>query len=122
VIADGAGRLANIEGSPERVVVEQPKDRLVRLDYGSSELGSKTGAQVRLHPRCQHLYDLLRASNGKNDLARLQNYLDDPGCKINVGKGTIDMMVFDTTDRSAYLSRGTSYKLAWRKFEFGAKK
>jgi isopenicillin-N N-acyltransferase-like protein len=122
VIADGAGRLANIEGSPERVVVEQPKDRLVRVDYGSSELGTKTEQQVRLHPRCQHLYDLLQASRGKNDLARLQNYLDDPGCKINVGNRTIDMMVFDTTDRSAYLSRGTSYKLAWRKFEFGAKK
>jgi hypothetical protein len=40
---------------------------------------------------------------------------------INVGKGTINMMVFDTTARAAYLSRGPDYKAAWRKFVFGAK-
>jgi len=32
------------------------------------------------------------------------------------------MMVFDTTARAAYLSRGPSYKVSWRKFEFLAKK
>jgi hypothetical protein len=30
-------------------------------------------------------------------------------------------MVFDNTARKAYLSRGSSYKLAWREFAFGAK-
>ncbi len=67
VMADGDGRLVNIEGSPERIVVEQAKDRLVR-----------------------------------------------------VGDATIDMMVFDTTARSAFLSRGSSYGLSWREFVFGA--
>jgi hypothetical protein len=42
-------------------------------------------------------------------------------CAINVGKATIDMMVFDTTARAAYLSRGPSYKTAWRTFTFTAK-
>jgi hypothetical protein len=51
-------------------------------------------------------------------LSRLQTCLADPERKINVGKGTIDMMVFDTTARTAWLSRGSSYNLSWRKFAF----
>ncbi len=123
VMADGEGRLANIEGSPEGVAIERPNDRLVRVGYGSYEMaGVKLGQQVSLHPRCQHMVDLLQASRGKNDLARLQEYFADPNCKINVGPGTIDMMVFDTTSRSANLSRGSGYTLSWREFVFAAKK
>jgi hypothetical protein len=67
------------------------------------------------------MYDLLGQSQGKNDLSRLQDYFADPKHAINVGKSTIDMMVFDTTARAAYLSRGPSYKTSWREFVFGAK-
>jgi isopenicillin-N N-acyltransferase-like protein len=116
VMADGRGRLVNIEGSPERVVVEEADGRLARVLYGSREM-----AGGKLHARCQTMYDLLRGTEGKNDLARLQDCFADPEHKINVGKGTIDMMVFDTTARTAHLSRGTSYKLSWREFGFGAK-
>jgi hypothetical protein len=45
---------------------------------------------------------------------------EDPKREINVGKSTIDMMVFDTTKRTAWLSRGPSYRVAWKKFEFPA--
>jgi hypothetical protein len=122
VMADGNGNLLNLEGSPKGIAVERPKDRLVRVDFGSLEMGrSKGDGRVELHPRCQLMYDLLLGSQGKNDLARLQDYVADPKHKINVGESTIDMMVFDTTARCAYLSRGTSYKLAWRKFSFGTK-
>ena len=38
---------------------------------------------------------------------------------VAVGKSTIDMMVFDTTAKAAYLSRGPSYKVAWKEFRFG---
>ena len=31
------------------------------------------------------------------------------------------MMAFDTTARTAYLSRGSSYGVSWREFVFGAK-
>jgi hypothetical protein len=120
VMADGQGNLVNIEGSPEKVVVERAKDRLVRVDYGSAEMrGGKPGDIASLHPRCQLMYNLLGESQTKNDLSRLQTYLADPDRKINVGKGTIDMMVFDTTGRTAYLSRGSSYNLSWRTFAFG---
>ena len=42
---------------------------------------------------------------------------------ICVGKATIDMMVFDTTARTAHLSRGPEYGVAWRPYGFagGAK-
>jgi hypothetical protein len=116
VLADGHGSLVNIEGSPERVVVEEADGRLARVLYGSRAM-----AGGKLHARCQTMYDLLRESQGKNDLSRLQDYFADPKYKINVGKGTIDMMVFDTTARTAYLSRGSSYEVSWREFVFGAK-
>lgn len=116
VMADGHGRLVNIEGSPERVVVEEADGRLARVLYGSREL--TTG---KLHARCQLMYDLLQKTQGRNNLTRLQDYFADPQHKINVGKGTIDMMVFDTTTRTAHLSRGTSYTAAWREYGFGGR-
>jgi hypothetical protein len=57
--------------------------------------------EVPLHARCQRMYQLLRDSEGKNDLGRLQNYFANSEAGINVGKDTIDMMVFDTTARAA---------------------
>jgi hypothetical protein len=121
VMGDGKGRLVNIEGSPERVVVESADGRLFRVSYGSREMtGAKPGERPRLHARCQKMYDLLDQSQGKNDLSRLQDYFADPKYAINAGKNTIDMMVFDTTVRVAYLSRGSSYKISWREFVFEA--
>jgi hypothetical protein len=122
VLADASGRLVNIEGSPQRVVVEPAEGRLARVLYGSRAMAGLKSGEPELHPRCQKMYDLLRASGGKNDLARLQDYFAAPKYAINVGKATIDMMVFDTTARVAHLSRGSSYRLAWRAFEFGARK
>jgi hypothetical protein len=120
VLADGEGNLVNIEGSPKGIVVEQTSGRLARVLYGSQEMtGTKPGQKVPLHARCQKMYDLLDSTKGENDLARLQDYFAEPKHGINVGKATIDMMVFDTTARAAYLSRGTSYGVDWRKFEFG---
>jgi isopenicillin-N N-acyltransferase-like protein len=123
VLADRNGRLVNIEGSPERVVVEPADARLVRVLYGSRAMtGVKPKERVPLHARCQKMYNLLCETQGKNDRARLQDYFADPKYQINAGKATIDMMVFDTTARTAYLSRGPSYKVSWREFVFGAKK
>jgi hypothetical protein len=122
VMADGEGRLLNIEGSPEKVAVERPKERLVRVDYGSSEMAAKKpDGRVSLNARCELMYGLLGKSQGTNHLGQLQTYFADPTHRINVGQGTIDMMVFDTTARAAYVSRGSSFKLSWRKFEFGEK-
>jgi hypothetical protein len=122
VMADGDGRLVNIEGSPERVVVEPAEGRLVRVLYGSRDMtGTRSGEPVAFHARCRKMFDLLAEARGKTELARLQDYFADPKYAINVGKDTIDMMVFDTTARTAYLSRGPSYEIAWRTFTFAAK-
>lgn len=123
VVADGEGNLVNIEGSPKGVVVEQVKGRLARVDYGSREMTkAKADQPVPLHARCRKMYDLLEGTNGRNDLARFQDYLADPKYGINVGKGTIDQMVFDTTGRTAYVSRGTAYGARWQKYEFSKSK
>jgi hypothetical protein len=119
VMADGHGNLLNIEGSPDRIAIEPAQGRLARVDYGSREMtGVKTNERIPLQARCQHMYELLGESRGKNDLARLQDYFADRQHQINMGKATIDMMVFDTTARTAYLSRGSSYQLSWREFKF----
>lgn len=121
VLADGDGNLLNIEGSPTGVAIERCKERLVRVSYGSAEMtGAKPGDLKALHPRCRKMYDHLDNTKGQNDLARLQQYFTEPTHGIAQGKNTIDMMIFDTTARTAYLSRGASYGAAWRTFTFDA--
>ena len=120
VLADGDGNLVNIEGSPQGVAMQRTTGRLVRVDYGTREMtGAQPGQAIPLHARCQTMYNFVESSNGQNSLSRLQEYFAEPKYTINAGKSTIDMMVFDTTARTAYLSRGTSYGLDWRKFTFG---
>src|SRR5262249_62000799 len=97
------------------------KGRLVRIGFGTRAMsGTPPGQPVKLHPRCTKMYDHLRGSAGKTDLRAMQGFFADPKCGISVGKGTIDLMVFDTTSRAAHVSRGPSYKVAWRAFRFGA--
>jgi hypothetical protein len=119
VLGDGAGNLVNIEGSPEGVIVENHRGRLARVLFGSRAM-TKTPADapVKLHARCQKMYDLMAASAGKIDRAKMQHFFEEPKCGIAVGKGTLDMMVFDCTTREAWLSPGPSYGAAWTKFTF----
>jgi hypothetical protein len=122
VLGDAKGNLVNIEGSPEGIVIEPAKGRLLRVGYGSRKM-SRTPADraVALHPRCQKMDELLTSAAGKVDVPAMQRFFADPKCEISVGKPTIDMMVFDTTHRVAYLSRGPSYHVDWRKFTFTEK-
>jgi hypothetical protein len=119
-MADASGNLLNVEGSPRGIAIERHEKRLARVLYGSRQMtGTSESQVVKLHPRCQKMYDLLEGSTGKNGLATLQNYFADPAAGILAGKSTIDMMVFDCTARTAWLSRGPSYRLDWQKFQFG---
>jgi hypothetical protein len=122
VLADGKGNLVNIEGSPEGVVVDRPKGRLVRVGFGSRAMThTPPGRPVPLHPRCRKVYDLLAAGAGKTDRGRLQGLFADPRQGISVGRATLDMMVFDATARVALFSRGPAYGVTWKAFDFGAK-
>lgn len=123
VLADGKGNLVNIEGSPRGIVIERTNGRLVRVGFGTRGMtGTPAGTHVKLHPRCQKMYELLEGAAGTTDLRRLQGFFEDPTCGISAGKSTIDMMVFDTTERVAYLSRGPSYGIRWREFAFSQTK
>jgi isopenicillin-N N-acyltransferase-like protein len=122
VLADGKGNLVNIEGSPTGLVVERHKGRLVRVLFGSREMtGTPPGRPVALHPRCRKAYDLLAADAGKIGRGSLQALFQDPRCGISVGRDTLDMMVFDATDRTALVSCGPAYGATWKAFDFRAK-
>lgn len=122
VMADGAGNLLNVEGSPKGVVAERGKGHMARVSYGSRAMtNTPDGQPVKLQARCAKMYDLLRGSAGKTDLATLQGFFADPKCEIAVGKSTIDMMAFDCTEKVAYLSRGPGYKTDWKAFRFRGK-
>jgi isopenicillin-N N-acyltransferase-like protein len=121
VMADGEGNLLNVEGSPKGIAIERSKGRLARVGFGSRQMtGTADGQPVAVHTRCQKMYDLLAGSAGKTDRQTLARYFGAPECGICVGKGTIDMMIFDTTERVAWLSRGPSYVLDWKEFRFSS--
>jgi hypothetical protein len=119
VMADGKGNLLNIEGSPSGVVVESSRQRLLRVGFGTREMtGAKSVDVISVHPRCEKLSRLLDSSQGKTGQETLQSYFAKPEHQISVGKSTIDMMVFNTTARTARLSRGPEYGESWREFRF----
>lgn len=128
VVADDKGNLLNIEGSPEDVAVEQPKSHLARAYFGSRKMtGAKPDKPAELNPRCQLMYDMLSKTKGKNDLGTIQRYFTEVGNGIAFGDpnatgNTIDVMVFDTTARKGYFSRGAVFGVEWREFGFSSAK
>jgi hypothetical protein len=119
VMGDAKGNLLNIEASPKEVATERPKGAVSRVGFGSRKMtGTAEGQTVKLHARCEKVNELMAGASGKVDRSMLQAWFADPKGGIAVGKGTIDLMVFDTTAREAYLSRGPSYGVHWQKFGF----
>ncbi|MGI8601936.1 MAG: C45 family autoproteolytic acyltransferase/hydrolase [Verrucomicrobiales bacterium] len=119
VMADGKGDLLNIEGSPKALAIERHRGHLARVSYGSREMtGTAEGKDISFEPRCQKMYDLLAASAGDVDHANFQRWFEDTGCGI-AHDGTIDMMVFNTSKREAFVSRGPLYGVRWQRFTFG---
>jgi hypothetical protein len=70
------------------------------------------------HPRCVTMDALLDRTRGHTDLDWMKANFGDRSRGICVGKATIDMMVFDTTTRTAFLSRGPDYGVDWRRYAF----
>ena len=68
------------------------------------------------------MYDLLKQTTGKNDREMLQRYFTEREFPIMQWKSpnakTLDIMVFDSTARKAYLTRGPEFHLEWREFAF----
>lgn len=121
VMADGEGNLLNIEGSPNGVAIETSNSSLVRVGYGTAQMrGIQSGVAPAQHPRCEKLCRLLEGSHGRTNQEMLQRYFSDPKYEIAVEKSTIDMMIFNTTARTATLSRGPDFGTPWRAFCFTA--
>ena len=117
VLGDSRGRLLNVEGSPQQVAVEEHRGRLARVMYGSRQMtGTPPGEPVKLYKRCETMYKLL--GQGKVDRQILASYFSTPDLGICVGNSTLDMMIFDATERAAYVSRGPSYGADWKRFTF----
>lgn len=119
VMGDGTGRLMNVEGSPDGIEVVEATGRMIRIGFGSHKMSNTPAVKsVKVHPRCETLSGLLDKAEDKVELTTIQQAFADPSRGICVGKNTIDMMIYDTTHRTAHLSRGADYGVDWREFRF----
>lgn len=120
VMGDGEGNLLNVEGSPERIVVERSEGELSRVYFGSHEMtNTPKGDPVPRHPQCQRMMDLVRGKRGEIDLSALQSFYGDHESTICKHFGTLDVMVFNCTEREAYVTRGPGCRAEWKTFGFG---
>lgn len=120
VMADGDGRLLNIEGSPERLATEWGSGSMARVYYGTREMTrTPAGQPIECHPQCARMRELLADASGRIDRAAMQGFFADHETKwICKHFSSIDAMVFDTTSRTAYVTRGPGCLGRWRAFSF----
>jgi hypothetical protein len=126
VMADAQGNLVNIEGSPDGVEIQRSTSHIGRADYGTPKMiVAKPGQPRKMHARCEQMNKLLQQTAGKNDRKMLERYFTEQEHGILAWKSptnkSIDVMIFDTTERKAYFSRGPHYGLEWREFGFQPK-
>jgi hypothetical protein len=115
VFADGEGNLLNVEGSPSGVAVEQSRGIMVRHQFGGRRMsGAGNDEPIPLLGSSPFLVDRLEAGRGKLGAADLQGAL----CHENVGRGALDIMLFNTTRREAHVARGPGPAARWRTFRF----
>jgi isopenicillin-N N-acyltransferase-like protein len=124
VLGDGKGRLATVEGTPEKLVVQQMRGHTARASYACREiLGGPAEKPLTVHPQCQRMFDLLEGRKGQLDRKTLEGFFADHGsgiCKHPGHKGgfTVDSMLFNCTTKEAHLSRGPGCSGRWKTFRF----
>ena len=115
VLGDGEGRLANVEGSPAGIAVEEGRGRLVRHNYGSRKMtGAPEGKAAPVNERCGRVNEILDKSSKADRRAALDLVFGDAG----IGGGALDVIVFDATRREAHVSRGPGDLRRWKRFTF----
>jgi isopenicillin-N N-acyltransferase-like protein len=118
VIADGEGRLANVEGTPQELSIEEHRGSLARVSYGSKQIRKDPERQ---HERVKDVAVQLAALRGKLDRKALGGVFAshaEGGKRVCCHPNTIDVMIFDNTTREAWLSRGPACEPAWKRFSF----
>ena len=130
VLADGKGRLATVEGTPEKLVIQEPRGHTARASFACREiLGGAKNEPLKIHPQCQRMFDLLAGGKGQLDRPALQAFFGDHKSTIckhpsTKKKGaepagfTVDSMLFNCTTREAYVSRGPGCSGRWQTFRF----
>lgn len=119
ILADGKGQLANVEGTPKALAVELRRGHMARSLYGTREFtGTADGEEVKFHPQCQRMWDLLEGGKGKLDQQTLRGFFGDHQSTICKHYSTLDAMLFNTTSRRAYVARGPGCSGRWREFSF----
>lgn len=117
VLADGEGRLANIEGTPRELAIEEHRGHLARAYFGSRQLtGSPEGEPVRYGERCARMYELLRAHQGKISPEGLKRDFCRSDAGIYNDRMTIDVFLFNTTRRTLEITRGLNHTGQWQTF------
>jgi isopenicillin-N N-acyltransferase-like protein len=133
VLADGKGQLANVDGTPEKLVIDTPKGNTARASYACKEILG----DVKMLGQCSRMVDLLAEKKGKLDRVQLQSLFGDhkemtkangewdglickhPGFKK--GGFTVDSMLFNCTTKEALVSRGPGCSGRWKSFSFADK-
>jgi hypothetical protein len=117
VLADGEGRLANVEGSPRELAIEHHRGHLARAYYGSRQMTqTPEGEVVRYGDRCAKMYELLSAQNGQITPDRLKADFCRKGVGIYNDRMTIDVFLFNTTRRTLEITRGLEHTGRWQSF------
>jgi isopenicillin-N N-acyltransferase-like protein len=115
VLGDGEGQLANVEGSPKELAVELGRGRMVRHNYGSRQLtGTAEGKTAPVNGRCQRVHEVIDRLASRRGKETLEGVFADK----EVGGGALDVMIFNTTKREAYLTRGPGDAGRWKRFDF----
>jgi hypothetical protein len=139
VLADGEGRIAAVDGTPEKLAIQRPKGHTARASYACREvLGGKEGDPVNLHPQCSRMLKLLGDGQGKLDRSSLQaTFADHHEWQQGAQRGaickhphadangvyagfTVDSMLYDCTNKIAHVSRGPGCSDRWKTFGFEA--
>ena len=128
VLADGESHLANVEGTPEKLVIETTGGHLARADFGTRAItDTPPGQPVEYDPKCQRMIDLLSARTGTLDRSTLQSLFADhfdpaPGLICVHDECwdplTLDSMLFNCTTREAHIQRGPGCSNRWQYFRF----
>src|SRR5262249_16128187 len=113
VLGDADGTLANVEGSPQDLVIEMAGGRMTRVGYGSQKMtNTPEGKTPPQHARCEVIHRLFNTRKGQLDGAAMETAFAE---KI-VGAACLDVMIFNTTKKEAILSRGPAHEPKWQRF------
>ena len=131
VLADGEGQLANVEGSPEELAVELHRGSLARHRYGTRQMTRLRGGKpLPRAKQCVAMESLLKANRGKLNRDSLKPFFGhhESGTCVCPTSGvrdiaagtiyTIDTMLFNTSTREAFLSRGPGCEIKWKRLGF----